>query len=42
VLGFGVKVVLGAVQTGRRRQGAARAASASPGPPADGDANPSP
>jgi hypothetical protein len=26
VLGFGVKVVLGAVQTGRRRQGAARAA----------------
>jgi hypothetical protein len=42
VLGFGVKVVIGAVQTGRRRQGAARAASAaSPGPPAEADANPS-
>lgn len=40
VLGLGVKVLLGAVQTGRRRQGAARAAStASPGPPAGGDAN---
>ncbi len=35
VLGFGVKVILGAVQTGRSRQGAARA-----NPPADGGANP--
>ncbi len=41
LLGFGVRVLFGAVQTGRRRQGAARATSpASPGPPADGEADP--
>lgn len=43
VLGFGVKVLLGAVQTGRRRQAAARdSLPGAPGAAADGDATPSP
>jgi hypothetical protein len=41
VLGFGVKVLLGAIQTGRRRQGAARASAPGTAAPADGEAEPS-
>ncbi len=42
VLGFGVKVMLGAVQSGRRRQGVARTSAPDVvGSPADGEANPS-
>lgn len=42
VLGFGVKVFVGAVQTGRRRQGTTPPGPPGPaGAPADGEANPS-